>query len=161
MRECSYSGQRRRLGDPVARPGFAMALTLTKIEEIAPDQASLAAARKLLTPGDWPTLACDDLGLVWGECQGSGALPYRVVISETDLGYKSTCPSRKFPCKHTLALMWMRADGRSFGKHERPDWVNEWLARRRPAGSRKPAAADADETKPKVSIADVTEPEAE
>src|SRR5262245_26770842 len=131
-----------------------MSLTLAKIEEMAPDQSSLSAARKLLDGRHWPTVAADDLGLVWGECQGSGSLPYRVAVSESDLGYKCTCPSRKLPCKHALALMWMRADGRGFEKQPRPEWVSDWLARRRGPGAKKPPAADADEAKPKVSIAD-------
>jgi hypothetical protein len=71
-----------------------MVLSLAKIEALAPDQAALDAARKLLKPATWPTLACDETGLVWGEAQGSGATPYRVVISEADAGYKCTCPSR-------------------------------------------------------------------
>jgi hypothetical protein len=57
-----------------------MSLTLERIEALAPDQASLAAARKLLKPASWPTLA-EGEGLVWGECQGSGATPYRVVVN--------------------------------------------------------------------------------
>jgi len=136
-----------------------MALTLSKIEEIAPDQSSLAAARKLLKDQAWPLLACDEVGLVWGECQGSGSAPYRVILSEADLGYKCTCPSRKFPCKHTLALMWLRADHRPFRKEERPGWVNDWLARRRGSSGKGPAAspvaqpAHGDETKPTASIA--------
>ncbi|MGB6721585.1 MAG: SWIM zinc finger family protein, partial [Terracidiphilus sp.] len=89
------------------------ALSLEKIEAIAPDQASLSAARKLLKPGVWSGLQSDGAELAWGECQGSGATPYRVAISETDAGYKCTCPSRKFPCKHCLALMWMRAEGKT------------------------------------------------
>jgi SWIM zinc finger len=134
-----------------------MALTLSKIEEIAPDQGSLAAARKLLKAQSWPTLASDEAGLMWGECQGSGSSPYRVVVSELDLGYKCTCPSRKFPCKHSLALMWMRAESRRFQKQERPAWVNDWLARRRgPAKSSKP---ETDEPKPKASIAATAEAE--
>ena len=88
-----------------------MPIELSKIEELAPDQASLSAAAKLKKPGPWSLLGCDDAaGLIWGECQGSGSSPYRVMCSEADYGYKCTCPSRKFPCKHSLALMWMRAD---------------------------------------------------
>ena len=127
---------------------------MAKVEEMAPDQSSLSAARKLLDPRHWPTVAHDDLGLMWGECQGSGSQPYRVVVSENDLGYKCTCPSRKFPCKHSLALMWMRADGRAFDKQQRPEWVSDWLARRRGPGGPKPRTADDDEEKPKASIAD-------
>jgi hypothetical protein len=107
-------------------------LTLEKIEAIAPDQASLTAARKLVKPAVWSGLSSTATGLAWGECQGSGASPYRVVISETDAGYKCTCPSRKFPCKHSLALMWVRAEGKiPFEAAEPPEWVQDWLRRRR------------------------------
>jgi SWIM zinc finger len=124
-----------------------MSLTLERIEAVAPDQASLAAARKLLKPSSWPTLAGGE-GLVWGECQGSGATPYRVVVSEADAGYKCTCPSRKFPCKHALALMWMRA-GKSvaFVPATVPDWVKDWLLRRR--GTSTAATKTEDEAKAK------------
>lgn len=112
-----------------------MALTLDKVESLAPDQASLAAARKLLKPSSWSGLFADSAGLVWGECQGSGSTPYRVVIQAEDLGYKCTCPSRKFPCKHCLALMWMRAEGKTgFAEAAPPEWVTDWTRRRR-AGS--------------------------
>src|ERR1700733_14656189 len=125
-----------------------MALTFERIEALAPDQASLAAARKLLKPSYWPTLA-EGEGLAWGECQGSGATPYRVVINEADTGYKCTCPSRKFPCKHALALMWMRADrSAAFAAATVPDWVKDWLSRRR--GTSNSASKTDDEAKPKT-----------
>jgi hypothetical protein len=135
-----------------------MSLTLAKVEEIAPDQGSLSAARKLLNPRSWPVIAGSEAGLVWGECQGSGSQPYRVVISEPDLGYKCTCPSRKFPCKHSLALMWMRAEGRPIATQAPPDWVNDWLARRR-GPSARPPGSNKEEAKPKASIATALEPE--
>src|SRR5882757_3261229 len=121
-----------------------MVLSLAKIEALAPDQAALDAARKLFKPAAWPTLACDDAGLVWGEAQGSGATPYRVVVSEIDAGYKCTCPSRKFPCKHSLALMWIRAEGKlAFATGTPPQWVNDWLSRRRGPSPATPAAGSA------------------
>jgi hypothetical protein len=86
-------------------------LTKDRIEKLAPDQASLGAALKLMKPAAWPMLARSaDAALLWGECQGSGATPYRVIVSPGDVGYKCTCPSRKFPCKHVLAVMWMHCD---------------------------------------------------
>jgi hypothetical protein len=119
-----------------------MALSLQNVEALAPDQSSLDAARKLLKPSSWPTLASDGASLVWGECQGSGSTPYRVVVSETDVGYKCTCPSRKFPCKHSLALMWLRADGKlAFASAQVPAWVSDWLSRRRGSSS-VPSQAD-------------------
>lgn len=135
-----------------------MTLTLAQVEELAPDQGSLAAARALLAPAKWPVLAADGAGLVWGECQGSGSQPYRVMLAEADLGYKCTCPSRKFPCKHTLALMWMRAQGRPFATEERPGWVNDWLSRRRGGSARPKPAAPPDAPSAPRSIADLPEP---
>lgn len=135
-----------------------MALSLTKIEALAPDQGSLAAAKKLLKPSGWPTICEDGDGLVWGECQGSGSNPYRVCVTEADAGYKCTCPSRKFPCKHSLALMWMRVEGKvAFSKCDAPGWVSDWLSRRR-----GPSAAGVSAVEPKATIAatENAEPEA-
>jgi hypothetical protein len=134
-----------------------LGLTLAKIEEVAPDQGSLAAAKKLLKLSNWPAIAQNGSGLIWGECQGSGATPYRISVTEADAGYKCSCPSRKFPCKHALALMWMRVEGKvDFAIGTAPDWVNDWLSRRRgPSAVAPTATAD----KPKASIADIEETE--
>ena len=132
------------------------ALSLDKIEAIAPDQASLSAARKLLKPALWSGLAADGAGLVWGECQGSGATPYRVVVSEPDTGYKCTCPSRKFPCKHALGLMWLRAEGKAaFDAPPAPEWVLDWVRRRRPATDKEPVATSGDKS---IALAGTEEP---
>lgn len=134
-----------------------MSLSLAKIEALAPDQGSLDAARKLMKPSNWPTTAEDGAGLLWGECQGSGATPYRICVTEIGAGYKCTCPSRKFPCKHSLALMWMRAEGKvGFTQGTPPDWVNDWLSRRR--GTTTGNAAPATDG-PKASIASTSEAE--
>ncbi len=111
------------------------------LESLAPDQASLNAAKKLLAPKKWPLLE-QDADFLWGHCQGSGSTPYRVVYALSDRGYKCNCPSRKFPCKHVLALMWLKADqGDLFTAGTAPEWIAEWMARRRPnAGA---PAADA------------------
>lgn len=108
-----------------------MGLTRSAIEAMAPDQGALAAASALLKPAKWP-LKAQSGNLIWGECQGSGANPYRVMADVEDPGSKCTCPSRKFPCKHALALMWMFVeDAASFRPAEVPDWVTEWMGRRR------------------------------
>lgn len=111
-----------------------MEFDLKTIEALAPDQASLSAASKLTKQSNWPRLEKNkELALIWGECQGSGSNPYRVVVDTGDHGYKCTCPSRKFPCKHTLALMWIAATTpASFAAAgSTPEWVNDWLSRRR------------------------------
>ena len=111
-----------------------MSFSLKKVEELAPDQASLNAASKLTNSGTWPLLARDgDARLLWGECQGSGSNPYRLSVDMTDLGYRCSCPSRKFPCKHVLALLWLYAEtAERFTEETVPDWVQDWLKRRRP-----------------------------
>src|SRR5262245_44798971 len=127
-----------------------MSLSLERIEALAPDQPSLAAARKLLKPSSWPTLA-ESEGLVWGECQGSGATPYRVAVNEADAGYKCTCPSREFPCDHALALMWMRADKpASFAPAPVPEWVKDLLSRRRGPSATAGKPTSQKEAKPKA-----------
>jgi hypothetical protein len=115
-----------------------VSLTRERIESLAPDQASLAAALKLVKPATWPVLAATaDASVLWGECQGSGSTPYRVVVSPDDTGYKCTCPSRKFPCKHVLAVLWLRIDKPDrFATAAPPQWVEDWSARRRPGGPR-------------------------
>jgi len=124
-----------------------MTLTRAQIEAAAPDQAALKAASALLKPGKWGGLGrSDDGALVWGECQGSGANPYRVVADLTDAGSKCSCPSRKFPCKHGLALMWLAVDGAQFTLHETPAWVSEWVGRRRKTSSAPSGANPGDKS---------------
>ena len=111
-----------------------MPITSENVTALAPDQASLKAASKLMKSGKWPVRLMNGAShLVWGECQGSGANPYLTVFDLSDHGYKCTCPSRKFPCKHSLALMWMYAESPAeFGEAaEVPQWVTDWLRRRR------------------------------
>ena len=110
-----------------------MAIELKAIEQLATDQAALKAAAGLAKPGKWSGVGTSrDGALVWGECAGSGANPYRVMADLRDLGNKCTCPSRKFPCKHVLALLWLNAEAvTAFAPADTPAWVSDWLGRRR------------------------------
>lgn len=114
------------------------------IEAAAPDQASLAAAVKLLKPALWSGFAGSADGkLIWGDCQGSGANPYRLAVDLENIGSKCTCPSRKFPCKHALALMLLQSRGQAFPVADAPPWVVEWKGRRR-SSSAVPATPASD-----------------
>lgn len=115
---------------------------LRAVEALATDQGSLKAAAGLAKPGKWSGVGIShDDALIWGECAGSGANPYRVMADLRDLGNKCTCPSRKFPCKHVLALLWINVESvLPFTPAETPDWVTDWLGRRRGGGATKPAA---------------------
>ncbi|WP_182355866.1 SWIM zinc finger family protein [Komagataeibacter europaeus] len=104
------------------------------IERLAADQASLRAGVGLAKPAKWSALGSGaDVALIWGECAGSGARPYRVTADLRDMGNKCTCPSRKFPCKHVIGLLCLKAEDRApFPPADVPDWVSDWLSRRRP-----------------------------
>jgi SWIM zinc finger len=103
-------------------------LTTEQVLALAPDSASAAAARKLAHPRDWRNLGRSDLAL-WGECQGSAL--YQVRVHLPDATVKCSCPSRKFPCKHALALMLIVAgQPKLVALADPPPWVSEWLAHR-------------------------------
>jgi len=126
-----------------------MSLSTEAVLALAPDDASAKAAKGLLAPAKWPTLAFSDTA-VWGECQGSGSKPYQTQVDLTGPVFRCSCPSRKFPCKHGLALMLLRAQNEAgFTQGDPPPWVAEWLASRREKAEKKearaaepPAAAD-------------------
>ncbi|WP_431265282.1 SWIM zinc finger family protein [Roseateles chitinivorans] len=107
-----------------------MSLTMEGVLALAPDEASAKAARGLTSPAKWPLLGADDAA-VWGECQGSGAKPYQTQVDLNGPAFRCSCPSRKFPCKHGLALLMLRAqDAARFTAAEPPAWVAEWIASR-------------------------------
>jgi hypothetical protein len=125
---------------------------------MAPDQGALSAASALLKPAKWPVRAHSD-ALIWGECQGSGSNPYRVVADTSEIGSKCTCPSRKFPCKHALALMWMFVeDGGAFQTAEIPAWVHDWMGRRRRGGGAAPATMSSEPKRMAVTEEETAKP---
>lgn len=114
-----------------------MNLDADAVLALAPDAASAKAARGLMTPSQWPTLGANEHA-VWGECQGSGAKPYQTQVDRTGPTFKCSCPSRKFPCKHGLALLLLHAqDAARFAQDTPPAWVAEWLAARADRAQKK------------------------
>lgn len=101
-----------------------------KVAGAAPDPSSLAAARKLAQPGPWSETGSND-ALVWGKCQGSGKTPYQVSVDVAAPAYRCSCPSRKFPCKHALALLLLWARGElADGGAETAAFAEEWASQR-------------------------------
>lgn len=123
-------------------------LTTDQILALAPDDSSVKAAKGLLAPAKWPTLGHDEVA-IWGECQGSGSKPYQVIIEVSGPSFKCGCPSRKFPCKHGLALYLLLAQKESaFTANTQPPWVNEWLSARQERAEKKAEKAAQTEAKP-------------
>ena len=107
--------------------------SLAQVAGLAPDAASLTAARRLARPGPWSETGSTDT-LLWGRCQGSGKTPYLVSIDLTAPAFRCSCPSRKEPCKHGLALLllWIEGSG-SVADVADPDaagFAQDWAAER-------------------------------
>ena len=110
---------------------------------MAPDAASMAAGRKLAQARQWQLLGASDTHL-WGELQGSGAKPYQTCIERAEPAFHCSCPSRKFPCKHGLALACIEAETpAALPSSILPEWVAAWIAKRAGSEARKQARAEA------------------
>jgi hypothetical protein len=111
-------------------------LTAAQIAALAPDASSLAAARQL--PGRWNETGWHGTAL-WGLCRGSGSRPYRTIVDLGGPAYRCSCPSRKLPCKHALALLLAWSEGAVAEAPEPADFAADWIAARA-ARAGKPAA---------------------
>ncbi|MDA0566772.1 SWIM zinc finger domain-containing protein [Streptomonospora sp. S1-112] len=122
---------------------------------LAPDASSRKAAVKTAKPASWALrgFRAGDSGgglAVWGECSGSGSKPYQVVVDLAAApASRCSCPSRKFPCKHALALLYLWSEN-TVDPGDPPEWAAEWLARREAARER-PAAEPAAPADPEAA----------
>jgi hypothetical protein len=105
-------------------------LNTEQILALAPDPSSAKAGEGLAVTRKWVSLGFDGAA-AWGECQGSGAKPYQTSIDMGDTAFKCTCPSHKFPCKHSLGLLLLLArQPGEFTQKQQPAWASDWLANR-------------------------------
>lgn len=94
------------------------------IDAAAPNAEAGKNGRGLVLKGKFQKLCispCETL--LFGECQGSGAKPY--VCSSDFLRpeaptHRCNCPSRQFPCKHCLGLMYAYAQKKGFATADIP-----------------------------------------
>lgn len=118
-----------------------MSLTIDQVAALAPDASSASAGRKLGSPGPWRNLGRSELAL-WGECQGSAV--YQVRVDLADFASKCSCPSRKFPCKHALGLLFLSASApQALPAAAEPEWVAEWREKRAETAAKKEARDEA------------------
>src|SRR6185369_13565462 len=83
--------------------------------------------------------------LLFGDCKGSGAENYHPSADFSDPAkpvYRCTCPSRQFPCKHSLALLYAYAQGSTFSEKEIPAEVVEKRAKIEHRAEKKKEATD-------------------
>lgn len=111
--------------------------TVEDVNRMAPDAGSVSAGRKLADARQWKLLGASDTHL-WGELQGSGAKPYQTCIERAEPAFHCSCPSRKFPCKHGLALAYIEAEHpKALSASPAPAWVDEWVRKRAAREERK------------------------
>lgn len=125
-------------------PAAAQRWSADRVHALAPDPASQRAGAKLASPAPWSGYGAQSgIGLLWGDCKGSGAKPYQVTVElAADQGapaYACSCPSRKFPCKHALGLMLLWSAGGVPEAEEPPQRVQDWLEARRERAQRSEA----------------------
>jgi uncharacterized Zn finger protein len=135
---------------------MALQLSLAQVQALAPDSSSAQAGKKLGTRAPWKGLGQSEQAL-WGECQGSAL--YQTQVSLVELASKCSCPSRKFPCKHALGLLFLAASSPdAFPVGSSPEWVAEWFEKRGAAQQKKQARAEAAAAKPVDEVAQPNAP---
>ncbi len=121
-----------------------MELTEQLILLQAPNPAAAENGRKLSKKGSFSALKrTQDGTLYWAECAGSGKNPYRVSIDWTNPDAptcRCSCPSRQFPCKHALGLMFEQLEGKPFEEAEIPEDIAEKRAKQAARAAKKEAA---------------------
>lgn len=126
---------------------LAGAWNAARIEGIAPDPASVTRAKSLAFPSRWIGLG-RMATLLWGGVGGRTRTPYQVVADLATAEVTCTCPSRKKPCKHGLAILFLFADQPDVIREgPPPGWVEDWMRKRMEAAQRR-AARDAKKNEP-------------
>lgn len=94
------------------------------VDAAAPNSDAAKNGRALVLKGKFLKLhTSEDGALLFGHCQGSGKDPY---LCSSDFAapeapvHRCNCPSRQFPCKHSLGLMYAFVQGKKFTPAEVP-----------------------------------------
>lgn len=126
-------------------------ITEQQILALAPNPAAAANGRKISQKGGFVRLeASADDSFFLGECTGSGAKNYITTADFLDPGqpvFRCTCPSRQFPCKHSLALLYEMMAGKPFTPCDIPEDI---LAKRQKKEARAAKAASGEKAAPKT-----------
>ena len=108
----------------------------------APNAAAATNGRNLSRKGSFLGHGRNaDSNVYWAECAGSGKNPYRTSIdfsiSESAPTCRCSCPSRQFPCKHALGLMYEIMADKPFEAGEIPADLAEKKAKQEARAAKK------------------------
>lgn len=108
---------------------------------LAPRPSDAVVAQSLAVAARWGSTGCDRQG-VWGRCRGTGSEPYDCVVDHLAVTFSCSCPSRRRPCKHVLALLLLWVHGAvPWAEGTRPGHAAAWLTRSAAADTTADAAA--------------------
>lgn len=104
-------------------------ITEQQILALAPNAAAASNGKKISQKGGFVKLErTEDDTLYMGECTGSGKNNYITsadYIDENNPVFRCSCPSRQFPCKHSLGLMYEMLAKKEFGICEVPEDIQK------------------------------------
>ena len=120
-------------------------ITEQQIQAMAPNAAAAANGKKIAGSGGFVrrSRSADDT-FYMGECKGSGKSNYITSVDFIDPQNpvcRCSCPSRQFPCKHSLALLFEIAGGKPFEPCEIPEDILKKRARQQARAAREEARA--------------------
>lgn len=97
--------------------------TIEQILSLAHDHSLVGAAESVTDPAKWSALGHYEGG-VWGEFDNRDKPAYHTLAALPNLALSCNCPSRKYPCRHSLslALMLVRSP-ELFGPSTPPIWI--------------------------------------
>ena len=124
------------------------------VDSAAPNADAGKNGRALVLKGKFSNLHINDDGdLLFGECAGSGKSPYLCsadFVRPDQPTFRCNCPSRQFPCKHCLGLMYAYAQKKPFPPA--PVWPDLEAKRQKQTARVEKKAVDAEMPK-KVNTA--------
>lgn len=99
------------------------------VDAAAPNANAIKNGRALVLKRKFVALhKSEDETLYFGECAGSGKSNYHCsadFVAPQNPVYRCSCPSRQFPCKHALGLLYALAQGESFSVAAVPADITE------------------------------------
>lgn len=122
-----------------------MILTKQQLLATSSDETNTERARQCANAWRWDNLEGNERA-VWGEYKTPGK-PFVAAVDLHGPGFKCSCPSRKFPCKHALGLGILLFENNGSFKvgNNMPEAIENWLEKRDKRAA-KAAKAEIDPT---------------
>lgn len=98
--------------------------------KFTPDALTNEKAKSLKSTKFWRDLGSSS-ALIWGACKSNGLTFYNVAFEKKTQTFKCNCASRKYPCKHAVALFMLFSDQPNvfIVKEKLPEWISQWLSK--------------------------------